>query len=38
MKKESQNCPEILPKYNDINFQIWFPNSKIKNLKYIKNV
>ena len=27
-----------LPKYLHINFQIWFPKSNFKTLKYIKNV
>ena len=30
--------PENIPKYLYLNFQIWFPESKFKTPKYIKNV
>ena len=30
------NFPENFPKYEYINFQIWFPKYKFKNSKYIK--
>ena len=32
-----QNNYKYMPRYLHINFQIWFPNSNLENLKSIKN-